>query len=340
MLFSLNRQEETPSLWLMRQAGRYLPEYRKLREKQSNFMTFCFSPDLTTEATLQPLRRFSLDAAIVFSDILVIPEVLGQSVYFEPLKGPVLEPFSPKICETSSWNFEEELEKLSPVFQAVSLVRQELPSAKSLIGFAGGPWTLSTYMIEEGKSTSSPPFQRTLSFAAENPLKFEKLLSKLSHLIALFLKEKVKAGADVLQIFDTWAGVVPEDKREIFILNPLRRIVESVRESFPDIPFVYFAKGASAYYPSLLEKIPGISFSLDAGVDLLWARESLQKKTWVQGNLDPVLLVKGGREMEEQVAKILKALSKGPFVFNLGHGVLPQTPVDHVEKLVELVKGR
>ena len=339
-MFETLERKSSPPLWLMRQAGRYLPEYRALREKVPDFMQFCWDPDLATEATLQPLRRFSLDAAIVFSDILVVPEALGQKVRFEPNVGPVLEPFSSSLFEICEDQIFEKIKKLSPIFQTVSQVRQQLDKKKSLVGFAGGPWTLATYMLEEGKTTSLSPFQKTLSYASKNPAQFQALLSLLSQFVALFLIEKLRAGVDVLQIFDTWAGVVPEEKRESFIQKPLFQIVELVRRAFPKTPILYFSRGLGGYYPSLLKAIPNLSFSLDETVDPLWAKKNLQENTLVQGNLDPLLLLKGGGEMEKRTLEILEVFSGGPFIFNLGHGVLPQTPLSHVERLVELVKNK
>lgn len=325
-----------PPLWLMRQAGRYLPEYRELRAKARDFLNFCYSPDLAIEATLQPIRRFGMDAAIIFSDILVIPDALGQTVAFKEGKGPVLEALaSPdEVARLSVDGLEE---RLAPVYGALEGVKGELPPAVALIGFCGAPWTLATYMIEGG---SSKDFARAKSWAYGNRAGFEKLIALLTEAVTRHLVAQVRAGAEVLQIFDSWAGVLPEAAFRDWSIGPIKTIVERVKAACPGVPIIGFPNRSGILYEPFARETGVDAVSIDASVPCDWAARALQRNVTVQGNLDPVMLITGGAPMEEAARAICAKLNNGPFVFNLGHGVLPSTPPDHVARLIDCVRDR
>lgn len=324
-----------PPIWFMRQAGRYLPEYRQVREKAGSFWNLCFTPELAAEVTLQPLRRFSFDAAIIFSDILIIPHALGQQVSFMPDHGPVLEKIDmPSILK--SWQDQSYLSKLNPTLEALQLVKQNLGNHQALIGFSGAPWTLATYMLNARKSHQ---FDSVLTLLAEQRHEVEELLSCLVDVVAIYLIEQLKSGAEVVKIFDSWAGVVPKADRVKLLLVPLRQIVAQVRSAFPDAPIIYFGREIADFYPEILTEIPNITLAFDQFVTPSLIRDEFQSKVPVQGNLDPALLVAGGVELEIAVHNLLETLGQGPYVFNLGHGILPQTPINHVEYVINLVKN-
>jgi uroporphyrinogen decarboxylase len=320
-------------LWLMRQAGRYLPEYQAVRKEVGGFMNLCFTPDAIVEVTLQPIRRFELDAAIIFSDILVIPHAMGQSLSFQEKKGPILQ----KITDWTDFLDENEkkktLESLDPVLMAIGKIRKKLPSKTSLIGFTGSPWTIATYMIEGGKSTD---FATILSWIEKKPEELNRLITILSEKISHFLIEQIKSGVDVIKIFDTWASKVPLKDRPSLLINPIQNILNHVRKFFPDIPIIYFAKGVPEIYQKLEVSLFCGAFGPETS---LLEMKNYQQSMIVQGNLSPEILVKGGEILMHNVQSILKNLAQGPFIFNLGHGILPETPVDHVYKLVELVRS-
>ncbi len=322
-------------IWLMRQAGRYLPEYRAVRAKAKDFIDFCFRPDLAAEATLQPLRRFDLDAAIVFSDILVVPLALGQKVWFEEGKGPRLEAIrEPEDIGALS---PDDLEsRLAAVYQTLEAVAVGLPAGKALIGFAGAPWTLASYMIE---GQTSRDFARLKRFAYGRPEAFARLLDLLVEAVARHLIAQVRAGAEVLQIFDSWAGVLPEPELEAWSLAPMAEISRRVRAACPGVPVIAFPRGAGLTYAAFAESGGFDALGLDTTLPLGWAAERLQPKVVVQGNLDPVKLLVGGDALAQGVDRILEALGPERLVFNLGHGVLPETPPEHVAELVARVRG-
>ena len=312
--------------WLMRQAGRYLPEYREIRRSAGDFMELCHTPDLAAEITLQPIRRFDMDAAILFSDILTIPHALGQKVAFREGVGPILEPFDPNRLATAG-----AAERLGPVYEVVRRVRRGLPDDVALIGFAGAPWTVATYMIGTVGSRDHMPARR---LALGEPERFGDLIDLLVAVTADHLIRQVDAGADVLQLFDTWAGALPAAGIRRWCLEPARRIVGRVRSVHPEVPFILFPKGVgplSAEFAGIAEGV-----GLDAAAEPGWAA-GLQGRCTVQGNLDPVLLSVGGTAMLEAASDILSGLASGPHIFNLGHGVLPDTPLEHVGELRNLV---
>src|SRR6185312_1883124 len=323
-----------PPIWLMRQAGRYLPEYRELRQRVPNFLELCLTPELAAEATLQPLRRYALDAAILFSDILVVPHALGQSVRFKEGEGPVLEPVrSPEDLERLSLvGFAE---RVVPVFQTVERVASLVPAESALIGFAGAPWTVATYMVEGG---SSRDFARVKTWAIGDQKGFGALIDLVVEATVRYLEGQVAAGAEVVQLFDSWAGVLDEMSFRRWVIEPTRRIVATLREHHPGLPVIGFPRGAGLMYRSYFLETGITALGLDTTVPPGVARKTLQSIGPVQGNLDPLLLVAGGEAMAARAATILDAFAGGPFIFNLGHGIVPETPPEHVARLIELVR--
>jgi uroporphyrinogen decarboxylase len=317
----------------MRQAGRYLPEYKEIRAGAGNFLDLCYNPELATEVTLQPLRRFSLDAAIVFSDILLIPHSLGQAVDFREGVGPVLDPLK-SSSDIARLQTSGARDRLQPVYETLSRVKRALPNDVALIGFAGAPWTIATYMIEGG---SSRDYAKTKSWAFSDPADFRKLFALLEGTIADHLIAQVDAGAQVLQIFDSWAGLLPDGAFQTWCVEAIRRIVAQVKDKKPEIPIIVFPRLAGVRFADF-KKIDGIAaVSLDQTMSREWARDHLQPSLVVQGNLDPVYLVMGGEGLRREAEAILQTFAGGPFVFNLGHGVMQTTPPEHVEELCNLV---
>jgi uroporphyrinogen decarboxylase len=322
---------ERPPWWLMRQAGRYLPEYRSLRAQAPNFVEFCLTPGLASEATLQPIRRFGMDAAIVFADILLVPHALGQKVEIGE-DGPMLEP----IAEGSGMVGLRRvgLSSLEPVYETVSRTRAALPPGTALIGFAGSPWTVATYMVEGGASRD---FRRVKAWAYRDPQGFAALIELIVDATVAYLSGQIAAGAEVVQLFDSWAGVLSEAGFERWIIDPTRQITAQLKESFPRVPVIGFPRGAGLFYQRYLAESGVDAVSIDTAVSGSFAREQLQGRVAVQGNLDPVALLVGGSVMEQEVRAIRSALAGGPFIFNLGHGVLPQTPPENVAALARLL---
>jgi uroporphyrinogen decarboxylase len=325
---------EPPPLWLMRQAGRYLPEYRALRRKATNFLDLCLAPELAAEATLQPIRRYGLDAAILFSDILVVAHGLGQAVAFREGEGPALEPIR-NAGAVAGLSLDGFIARVSPVFETVARVTSLLPPETALIGFAGAPWTVATYMVE---GRSSRDFAVVKGWAFTDPDGFGRLIDRVVEATVLYLRGQVDAGAEALQLFDSWAGVLPETAFRRWVIEPTRRIVAALKEKYPRLPVIGFPRGAGLMYRAYFAETGVTAVGLDSGVPPSVARKTLQSLGPVQGNLDPVLLASGGAAMTEAVADIREAFSSGPFVFNLGHGILPETPIEHVAKLVALVR--
>lgn len=319
----------------MRQAGRYLPEYRALRSGVASFLDLCLTPRLAAEVTLQPLRRFGFDAAIVFSDILVVPYALGQTVAFIEGEGPKLEPVGDGEA-IAKLDMSAAASLLAPVYETVERVTAELPEAIPLIGFCGAPWTVATYMVE-GSGSKDQAAARTLAY--REPETFQHLVDLLVETSASYLIGQVKAGARVLQIFDSWAGSLPEDAFARWCIEPARAIVERVKAEAPQIPIIGFPRGSGPLAERYATETGVDAIACDTSLPLDWVRDRLQTKLPVQGNLDPVLLMVGGPQLDARVKTILAALGKGPFIFNLGHGILPATPIEHVERLVALVKS-
>ncbi len=328
-----NRQA-VPPIWLMRQAGRYLPEYRKVRAEVGGFLDLCFDPDRACEVTLQPIRRYGFDAAILFSDILVIPLGVGQKVWFVEGEGPKLEPLNGPE-DLAGLTPETAVERLAPVMETVAKLSASLPRETALIGFAGAPWTVATYMIEGG---SSRDFARTKLWAYRNPDSFRTLMEILVEATAAYLIAQVKAGAEAIQIFDSWAGALATGGFEDWVIAPNRALVEKVRAAVPHVPIIGFPRGAGVLYREFQDRTGVDVVSIDQGLPVTWARDNLQPHGTVQGNLDPFALLAGGDVLDREVDRILDDLSGGPFVFNLGHGIIKETPPDHVTRLVERVR--
>lgn len=323
-----------PPCWFMRQAGRYLPEYRELRTRARNFLDFCFTPELAVEATRQPLRRFGFDAAILFSDILVIPHGLGQTVEFKEGEGPVLDAIT-SVGDIERLDVAGVGDRLAPVMETVRQVADGLDDKTALIGFAGAPFTVALYMVEGRGGTEGTNVRR---WAAERPDEFGRLIDILCDATSAYLVEQIDNGAEALQLFDSWAGLLPESQFRRWIIEPNRRIVDQVRAARPGVPIIGFPRNAGVLYRDFVVDTGVDAVSIDATVPLDWAASELQGRCTVQGNLDNHLLLSGGEAMETEVRRILTGLGGGPFVFNLGHGVLPPTPPEHVGRVVELIR--
>jgi uroporphyrinogen decarboxylase len=324
-----------PPIWLMRQAGRYLPEYRAIREKTKSFLDLCFDPKLATEVTLQPIRRFGFDAAILFSDILVVPHALGQRVSFEEGNGPRLDAIEdPSGLRRLGRELDQA--KLGPVYETIGRVKAELPPAVTLLGFCGAPWTVATYMIGGGGSIDQLLARR---FAYQYPDAFAELIDVLVASSARYLIRQFEAGVDAVQIFDTWAGVLPSDEFRKWCIEPCARIVAAVRKSVPQAKIIGFPRGAGTKLAGYVAGVPVDAVGLDWMIDPGFAREQVQSRRPVQGNLDPLALLVGGAALDRSIDTILEAFAAGSFIFNLGHGVLPETPVAHVERLLARVRG-
>jgi uroporphyrinogen decarboxylase len=326
--------QNCPPIWLMRQAGRYLPEYRAVRARAGSFLDLCYNPELATEVTLQPIRRFGFDAAILFSDILVAADALGQKVGFEEGRGPVLEPLQDGK-DLARLNLDRFHERLGPVYETIGRIRRELPPETALIGFAGAPWTVASYMIEGG---SSRDFAKAKGWMYGRIADFAALIALLVDATSQYLIRQAEAGAEVLQVFDSWAGALSHPDMRHFSLAPLRQIVANVHAVHPEVPIILFPRGTGAGYLDFAAERFAQGLGLDQSVPLEWARDHLQSHACLQGNLDPRLLVAGGRSMSAGVARIVNRLAKGAFIFNLGHGIVPETPPEHVAELVKLVR--
>ncbi len=322
-----------PPLWLMRQAGRYLPEYKATRAKAGSFLDLCYNPELATEVTLQPIRRFGFDAAILFSDILLIPDALGRGLRFVEGEGPRLVPLD--LADVDRLDPARAEAHLAPVIEAVGRIRAALPAETGLIGFCGAPWTVATYMIA-GRGTPDQAPSRL--FAYRDPERMDRLLELLAEMSAAHLLRQLGAGADCVQVFESWGGVLDESSFRRFAIRPMKRIVERVRAERPAAKVIGFAKGAGAMLEAYRRETGVDAVGLDWTVPAATAR-ALQQHGAVQGNLDPLRLVAGGRALDEGVDAILAELGAGPLVFNLGHGITPDAPIAHVEALVRRVRG-
>jgi uroporphyrinogen decarboxylase len=324
----------SPPMWLMRQAGRHLPEYHEVRARAGSFLDLCYTPELAAEVTLQPVRRYGMDAAIVFSDILVVPHALGQKVAFVEGHGPRLDPI----------RSQHDLARLNPlatrptferVFETVANVRQRLANDVALIGFCGAPWTVATYMVSGGKGQAD-----AVAWAETDPAGFARLVDCLVDASVDYLSGQVEAGADVLQIFDTWAGCLSGSAFDQWVCRPTKAIVARMKGRYPEVPIIGFPMGTGSNLSRYAAETGVDGVSCDTATPLEFMERELAGKVVVQGNLDPLLLASGGQKMKRQAGKILSVLADHPFIFNLGHGVLPQTPPDNVAQLVKIVRER
>jgi len=323
----------TPPWWLMRQAGRYLPEYRQIRAKARDFIELCLTPALAAEVTLQPVRRYGMDGAILFSDILMLPHALGQRLAFREGEGPVLEPIEDHTG-IARLDLAKVMPRLEPVLETVRRVRAVLGAQTAMIGFAGSPWTVATYMVEGGGSRD---FRRVKTWAYSDAQGFDALMEVLVQGTIEYLAGQIEAGAELVQLFDSWAGVFPEAAFTRWVIAPTQRIVEALKQRFPDCPVIGFPRSAGLLYERYILETGVDGIGLDTVVPAGYARERLQPLATVQGNLDPVLLIAGGAALEDAVSELRRALGGGPYVFNLGHGVLPESPPENVATLARLL---
>ncbi len=330
----LGRSQKRPPIWIMRQAGRYLPEYRELRKRAGSFLDLCYNPKLAAEVSLQPLKRFDLDAAILFSDILVIPDALGRKVEFVEGDGPVLQPLDAR--DILKLENRDVLKHLAPVLETIQRIKFELAMDKALIGFCGSPWTVATYMIG-GKG--SPDQAKARLFALEEPRAFGALMNVLVEASIAYLVAQFKAGADIVQLFESWALNLDENSFQSLVIGPNTKVVEGVRAQIPDAPIIGFPRGAAGMLGLYAQKTKVNMLGIDYATPVSFAANVLPEGMGVQGNLDPMRLVAGGLQMRDRVEEIVTGFAGRPHVFNLGHGIVPQTPISHVSELVALVKG-
>lgn len=318
-------------MWLMRQAGRYLPEYRALRERTPSFLDMCFTPTLAAEVTLQPVRRFRFDAAILFSDILVVPLALGQSVTFEAGDGPRLD-------TDALGHLRDHVDhgKLEPIYETIGRVKEELPSEVALLGFCGAPWTVATYMMA-GRGTPDQAPART--FAYEDPQGFGRLIDRLVEASSEYLVRQFQAGVDAVQIFDTWAGTLPPAEFVRWCVDPAARIVNAVRTAVPGAAIIGFPRGAGTSLPVYAMRTGVTAVGLDWMIDPAFACAQVRPGVALQGNLDPLVLRAGGAALDAAVDRVMAAFAGRPFIFNLGHGILPDTPIPHVERMLARVRA-
>ena len=323
----------TPPIWLMRQAGRYLPEYRQVRASAGSFLDLCFHPKLAAEVTLQPVRRFGFDAAILFSDILVVPHALGQTVTFEEGLGPRLTPMlDEKSIEALG---PIDLGKLDAVFEAIELIKSSMPRETAFIGFCGAPWTVASYMIA---GQGSRDLEAVRLFAYRHPESFARLIDRLVESSIAYLLAQAKAGVEVVQIFDSWCSVLPTHEFETWCVRPVARIVEALRKEAPGLKVIAFPREAGGNLEVFADGIKADCIGLGTAENIAFARKRLRPGSVMQGNLDPLALLAGGSALYSGVDRILEAFDGAPFIFNLGHGILPQTPIENVERLVARVR--
>ncbi|HET9715895.1 MAG TPA: uroporphyrinogen decarboxylase [Pseudolabrys sp.] len=329
------KREAVPPIWLMRQAGRYLPEYRAVRERAGGFLDLCFNPQLAAEVTLQPVRRFDFDAAILFSDILVVPLALGRKVEFLAGEGPRLEPLNGAV-DLGRMREQLDANTLAPVYDTVRRVSSALDANTALIGFCGAPWTVATYMVAGAATPDQAPARL---FAYRDPENFGRLIDCLVRASVDYLVGQLAAGADCVQIFDTWAGVLGPEQFETWCIGPTQRIVEGVRRAIPNARIIGFPRGAGAMALPYLKMTGVNAIGIDWTFERAIARDTLQRHAPVQGNVDPVALLAGGAALDREVDAVMTYLAEGPLIFNLGHGILPDTPVAHVDRMLKHVRG-
>ena len=327
------RRDPAP-VWMMRQAGRYLPEYRQLREEKGSFLDLVYDSEAAAEVTLQPLKRFpELDAAILFSDILIVPFAIGQNLSFVAGEGPRL---TPPLMSTSLDELTGFPARLDPIYETVRTVRKRLGKAKTLIGFAGAPWTVATYMIA-GQGSRDQTEARRLAYS--DPGQFSAIIERIETLTFDYLSGQIEAGAEVVQLFDSWSGSLAPAEFERWVIAPTARLVERLKVKHPKMPVIGFPKGAGGKLAAYATETKVNAIGLDETVDPAWANKALPKRLPVQGNLDPLALLAGGDAMRSAVSRVLDAFAERPHIFNLGHGILQETPIAHVEELMVLVKG-
>lgn len=320
-------------VWLMRQAGRYLPEYRALRAEKGGFLPLVYDSAAAAEITLQPIRRFGFDGAILFSDILIVPYAMGQDLQFLAGEGPHL---SPRLVDTALSSLTAVPERLSPIYETVRQVRTALPADKTMLGFAGSPWTVATYMVAGEGSRDQ---HETRAMAYRDPAAFQAIIDAIVDVTVDYLAGQIEAGAEAVQLFDSWAGSLAPAEFERWVIAPNAAIADRIKARFPDTPVIGFPKGAGEKLPAYARETGVHAVGIDETIDPLWAAKELPAGLPVQGNLDPLLLLAGGAELERQALRVLDAFADRPHVFNLGHGIGQFTPIEHVEQLLALVRG-
>ena len=327
-------RRDVPPVWLMRQAGRYLPEYLTLRAKKGGFLDLATDSDAACEVTLQPIRRFGMDGAILFSDILMVPWAMGQDLWFEAGEGPRL---APRLVDHALDSLQAAPERLLPVYETVRRVVAALPPETTMLGFAGSPWTVATYMVA-GQGSRDQGETRRLAY--RDPAAFAAIISGIEAVTVAYLSNQIVAGADAVQLFDSWSGSLAPSEFERWVIAPTARIAAELRERHPTTPVIGFPKGAGAKLAAYARETKVDAVGVDETVDPAWANDALPKGLPVQGNLDPLALIAGGDAMTSAVARVLAAFADRPHIFNLGHGILPDTPIAHVEQLLALVRKR
>ncbi|MFE2189168.1 uroporphyrinogen decarboxylase [Streptomyces sp. NPDC059455] len=332
---------ERPPVWLMRQAGRYLPEYHKVRDAAGGMVGLCTTPEHAVEVTLQPLRRFPLDAAIVFADLPQVAAALGQTLDYRVGEGPVLTPPVRSTEDIAEFLSISRLhEELAPIYETVGQLTRALPAETALIGYAGAPWTIATYMVE-GRGGAASEHSVVKQWALGDPDGFQPLMDLLTTAVTQFLGRQIEAGAEAVQLFDTWAGVLPDVLFDRWCVKPAAAIISALKAQYPDVPVIAFPRGAGLSYNGFAEATGADCIGLDSTVPLDWAARTLQGGLGrcVQGNLDPQLLIAGGPALHAGTERILRGLSGGPFVFNLGHGIVKTTPIEHISAVVDQVRA-
>ncbi|RYG03731.1 MAG: uroporphyrinogen decarboxylase [Caulobacteraceae bacterium] len=334
LLDTLNGKRTTQvPMWLMRQAGRYLPEYRALRAEKGGFLELCYDPEAASEITIQPIRRFGFDGAILFSDILVIPHALGQDLWFETGEGPRL---APPLLDGVWQGLQAAPQRLDPIYETVRLTRAALAPEVTMLGFAGSPWTVATYMVA-GQGSKDHHQARELAY--RDPAAFASLVDAIERATVDYLIGQIDAGVEAVQLFDSWAGSLAPDQFEKWVIAPNARITAALHAARPGTPVIGFPKGAGAKLPAYARETGVDAVGVDETVDPLWAARELPSGMPVQGNLDPLLLMAGGEALEARIHAILGAFADRPHVFNLGHGIGQFTPIPHVEKLIATVRA-
>ena len=325
-----------PPVWLMRQAGRYLPEYRETRMTAGSFLTLCYTPELAEEVTLQPIRRYGFDAAILFADILLIPHALGHDLRFVEGEGPRLDPVESAEDLGRLKPVDEIDETLAPVYETVARLSKSLPSETALIGFAGAPWTVATYMVAGRGTPDQAPARRWMY---RDPEGFQRLIDLVTEATIHYLSKQIEAGAEAVKVFDSWAGTLAPEPFHRWAIAPAQRIVSALEERHPGVPVIAFPRGAGPLYLDFVAEVGAEALALDATVPLPWARRELSPRVTLQGNLDPLLMVLGGDALTDATKRICETMEGVPFIFNLGHGITPDASPDHVDQLLRAIRG-
>lgn len=327
---------EVPPVWLMRQAGRYLPEYRATRAQAGDFLSLCYNPELAAEVTLQPIRRFGFDASILFADILLVPQALGADLWFVTGEGPRLSTITGAADMGRMKTRDDIHETLNPVYETVRILAGALPKDVTLIGFAGAPWTVATYMIAGRGTPDQAPAHK---LREEDPATFDALMELITDATIDYLDQQVQAGAEVVKLFDSWAGSLTGEAFDKYALAPAKRIITELKSRHPDLPVIAFPREAGEKYLGFAKAVGADCLAIDTSVDVTWAAENLQPDGCVQGNLDPQLMITGGEELAVEARRIRDALKGGPHVFNLGHGITPQADPENVHVLLEAIRS-